>query len=237
MFAIYLPARTGANPKHLADVGLGDLLSPGDESPSFTDLSQGPDGGQGLVVHWGGAIYASADFDWTKSPRLDANSSTPAFWLGKSGTLGLDDFARKRQLRGQRVTLADGNDWTIAVAQQLPCVLGLDAGGAWTGVCDPQYSAYYAACWGFWDALEVSSTSGGAVVSWSKGADFACQALAVNYRVNRDVVAWLGLLRDDLLWEIAKAAVEFDTWGAMLQKKTDPPSDAGLPSIVSGVLA
>ncbi len=243
MFAIYLPGRTGANPEHLRAVGLGDLLSPDDASPDFTDLIPGPDNAAGIAAHWGGAVTAGA-FEWTKSPRGE-------FWFGrpKQGDrlqvtgdsrqkpsasspavtcpLSPVTFLRRRQLRGIPVTLADGQAWTIASAQQLPCVLGLDAEGQWTGKTDPTYQAYYDACWGFWESLEV----GNATVSWAKGADFAALALSINYRVNRDVAAWQGLLRDDVLWDVAKAAVEFDRFQAILQKKTAAAAGSGEPPI------
>lgn len=219
MFAIYLPGRSGANPEHLKNCGLGDLVSPDDLQPSFADLLPGPDNLNGVAAHWGGVIHGFQEFDWTKSPRGD-------FWLGftKDGSPTPEDFARIRQLRS-RPAILDGQCWSIPVAQQLPCVLGLTAED-WAATVHQKYKPYYDACWGFWDALRATKGE----TTFSKLADFACLALSMNYRVNADVMSWLGVLRTDELWPVVRAAVEYDLWGGddEPQKKSDSPStDSG----------
>ena len=217
MFAIYLPGKTGANPEHLAGVGLGDLLAPDDHAPSYTSLHPGPDGGAGVAVHWGGSMARSADFEWTKNPRGN-------FWFGRSGQLGPADFARRRQLDGRAVIMGDAQEWTIATARQLPQFLSFTSTGKVSANLVPQFKRYYEACWAFWNLVSTPDADQRVTIKWADAAVFIGLALSINYRVNVDVAAWLELMRTDRLFEVPEAACELDLITAALQKKT---ADAG----------
>jgi hypothetical protein len=237
---IYLPGRPSAQAADLAAVGLGDLLDAAAVS-AFT-VDRGPDGGGGSVAYWGDEM-PSLD-DYTFEPAKGRKEGAPC-WLGKpkEGKLGPADLARKKQQLGADVLLADGQAWCVPIARQLPLLLGLDDSGAWTGVVAPQYRAFYEAAW---SALEWLAPGADNLrrVDAQAGADFAASALSINYRVNRDVIALLGLLTTELIFEIAEAAVEFAAIVDAQQKKTaeassaedsspaepaSPPSDAGPP--------
>jgi len=208
MFAIYLPGRTGANPQHLVDVGLGDLLSPGDAAPMFTDLIPGPDNGSGIAASWDQPC-PPVGIEWTKSPRGE-------FWFGKDGPLTPADFARKRQHDGRFVTLGDGNEWLIAT---------LKAGGGLAAKLHPAFRRYYEAAWGFFD--QVSAPENGKVtIKWTDAANFIGLALSINYRCNLDVASWLELIVTDRLFDVPEAAIEMDLIHAALKKKADAPAES-----------
>lgn len=231
---IYLPGRPSAQAADLAAVGLGDLLDSSAVS-AFT-VDRGPDGGGGSIAYWGDEIPSIDDYTFE---RAKGRKEGAGCWLGKpkQGQLGPAHLARKKQQIGADVLLADGQAWSVPIARQLPLLLGMDDSGAWTGVVAPQYRAFYEAAW---SALEWLAPGGDNLrrVDAQAGADFAASALSINYRVNRDVIALLGLLTSELIFEIAEAAVEFAAivaaTDAAQQKKTEsdpasPPSDAGPP--------
>ena len=236
MFAVYLPGRTGANPKHLADVGLGELLAPGDDAPMFTDLSQGPDGAHGMAVHWDAALPPA--IDWQPAARRKEPRAEVLFWFGRTPdvALGPAHFARKRQLRGTPVTLADGNAWLVPIARQVPQTLGMRADGAWEGETLPQYVPFFDACWKFWETMTAPEDT---VISWVDACAFIAMALSINYRVNADVIGWLRLVRTDRLFDVHMAAIESELLSeALQQKKSDPPGSAGgSPSTAAGAPA
>lgn len=219
MFAVYFPGKSGADPKHFVEAGLGELLD--DVSPSFADLQPGPDGGQGLAATWApGPIIPSA-LEWTRAGEVHFGKSA-----GQKARP--EEFARRQQHYGADVLLADGELWHIPIARQLPQLLGLDDSGRWVGRVDPRYQKFWEAAWTALDWF-APDESGSCSVDFQAGAEFICQALAINYRLNRRVASWLGLVRSDLFWPVARAVTDFDQL-LSAQKKTaaaGPSSSAG----------
>lgn len=210
MFSIYFPGAAGYSDDHLRGAGLGDLLD--DVAPSWHDFLPGPDGGAGVACAWATRPILSGEFEWQKQPA--------GYWLGKAAgeTPRPAWFARARQQLGADVVLADGHAWQIPIARQLPEILRLDAGGQWRGAVAPAYKAFYDLAWKALDWF-VADASGTMWVSYQDGADFIAQALAVNYRITRELASWLGLIRSDLFWPVARVVTEFDELLAGAQKK------------------
>ena len=184
----------------------------------------------------GGAGTAGAAASEVISPGaacpvpVEGRAPSPArFWLGRprEDRLTPADLARPKLQLGADVVLADGHVWHVPIARQLPQLLGLNDAGEWTGVVVPQYRAFYDAAWAALDWLAPDET-GVCRVDAQQGADFAAAALSINYRINRDVASFLGLLTSESIFEVSRAVIEFDAIvaaGAAAQKKTAAASD------------
>lgn len=228
---IYLPGRQGASPSLLAAAGLGELLD-GGAAPSFLSLDapRGPDGAGGVVAYWGAGLPDVAEYVFAPGK----GAARDKFWLGKpkEGRLAPEALARDKRQLGADVRLADGQIWHVPVARQLPQLLGLDDDGRWTGIVVEQYRTFYEDAWRALDWL-APDEQGVVRVDPQLAADFASRALSINYRVNRDVAAFLGLLTSDAIFDVAWAVVEYSALAA--QKKTaaadaTPTSPAGGPA-------
>lgn len=224
MFAIYFPGKTGATVEHFRAADLHDLLD--DDSPSFADLAPGPDGGHGMAATWSPGPIIPAAIDWTKSGGV---------WLGKTAEqkLAPADFQRRQLHYGADVRMADGHEWHIPIARQLPHLLALDDAGRWVGRVDARYQRFWDAAWAALDWFAPDS-SGTCAVDFQAGAEFVALALSINYRVNARVSSWLGLIRSDLFWPVARAATDFDSLIAAQQKKTPEAAAAGLSTSAGG---
>jgi hypothetical protein len=233
MFAIFFPGKTGYTEQHLKDAELGDLLD--DVKPAFGDLIPGPDGGPGVYATWSQELLTGREqLEWTKCQRSEVGGQRSEFWLGRlAGEKPQPEwFARARQQLGEDVVMADGQKWHIPIARQLPQILQLDDGGQWRGTVAPSYKSFYDTTWSTLDWFK--SVNGICRVSYSAGADFVALALSINYRVNRDVASWLGLIRSDLFLPVAKVVTEFEELMAALEKKTGAAVGAGGPATSAG---
>lgn len=227
MFAIYFPGKTGATVDHFREAGLQELLD--DVSPSFTDLSPGPDGAPGLAATWSPGPIVSPALEWT--PRRGGK-----FWFGKTSgeKLAPADLARRERQLGADVTLADGQAWHIPIARQLPQLLGLDDDGRLKPQILPLYQDFWELAWQATDWFRADD-HGMCWVDFRACFDFVVRALSINYRVNGDVATWLALVRSDSCWPVAEAVTD-GLWG-LAQKKTpnvadtaangEPPTSAG----------
>lgn len=240
MLLIYLPNVTGANPENLFLVGLGELLDPG-APPTFADVLDPDRHGlpaPGVIAYWGAGIPALMDYEFQA-----AKPKSKGFWLGKpkQGLITPAELGRPKQHPGTEITLADGQAWLIPLARQLPHVIGLDDDGRLVGQVVAQYREFWDVAWRSLHWF-VPDEAGRCAIDFESGFDLVVRALAVNYRVNRDVAAFLGLVSSDLFWPVARAVVEFDQISEVLaQKKTvpgqEPSSASGTPSTAAGASA
>jgi len=222
MFAIYFPQKTGCNVQHFHDAGLADLLD--DVVPAFTDFQPGPDGLQGIAASWAGRPITCGEFEWTKCRG-------GKFWLGKLANEKPKPewFARADVQLGADVTFADGQEWHVPIARQLPQLLGLDDAGNLTKKLLPQYQR-------FWDeafkTLKWFESNESRVMHYDQREmfDFVSLALSINYRLNPDVASWLGLIRNDVGWSVAGVVTEWEGL-ERAQKKTE---SAGSPTSAGG---
>lgn len=239
MLAIFFPGAIGPNPQHFAAAEIGDLIS--DEAAAMFDLHQGPSGGPGQLAYWGRAIPPAEReaFEWQAERRRPGDgpqNDLPRYYVGKlkGEKIAPESLARKQRHPGRDVLLADGQAWHVPAARQLPQILGLDENGHWTGVIDRQYADFWERSWAAADWF-FPADGGKPRIDYDAGADFCSRALAINYRVNAQILSFLGLLRSDLIFPIAKAVTELDVLlAAREQKKTEeaPPTlaaGAGAP--------
>ena len=231
-FAIYIPNKTGAKPEHLDDVGLSLLRR--DRCPEFADLVAGtPDGGRGIIGLWrtlsdnGG--FAASGYRWTPA-KADKSRGLAAkrFFVGiPTGGIRPQEIERKPTYRGYAIPLADGQRWVIPPAVSLPHKHGLDEEGTPTRVIEDAWL-------GYWDRSEkfaveffaaVDRLGAGATETKFTLADawsFACEALSINYRLSPEIIDALGLLNDDAIRNIIKAAIDLPVLiDAENQKKTE----------------
>src|SRR5690606_16218917 len=86
----------------------------------------------------------------------------------------------------------------------------------------------------FWESGEklFQASLEGAAYRLDYGRDHVLQALALNYAVNRDIVAWLGLLDEALIPLAVGATLERDQIFAIMaaQKKRNPEPPSTSPS-------
>jgi hypothetical protein len=231
-YAIYIPNKTGAAPEHLDDVGLSILRR--DRCPEFADvLANAPDGGRGIIGCWrtlsdnGG--FNPKDYTWTPA-KADKARGLPAkrFYIGIPACgIRPQDIERKQTYRGYAIPLADGYRWSIPPAVSLPHKHGLDEEGSPVRVIEDAWR-------GYWDRSEkfaieffaaVDRLNSGATETQFTLADawaFSCEALSLNYRLSPEIVDALGLLNDDGMRNIIKAAIDLPVLiDAENQKKTE----------------
>jgi hypothetical protein len=221
-FVLFIPKVTGANPQHVARVGLGELLADG--APEFADCT-GPENARGVVCGW---RTGNADSDPALSPvgltwtpaKADKRRGLKAkrFWIGvdPSRPLRPEDIERKTQYDGYAVKLADGNLWHIPAAVNLPHKAGLNDDGEFCRVIANRWRPFYeasqrhaaiilAACG---ELLTTAKPKGKFIpVTIAESFAFCCDALAINYRLTPELVDAFGLLDDPSQSNVVKAAV------------------------------
>lgn len=240
-FLYYVPGRYsggGAPPPEIAH-GF-------EQPPGFHETRKGPDDNVGSL------LFAHA---WRDTPQLVAHDPSTQQWRQVPGTsywVGMrmdvvmkpEQIARRKQIRGHWVELADGQKWLIPIARKfvtelgrwmigVPTLMDVDAEGNWTNdkIVPRCQSLWDAAC-RWWD-YAIAGTAP-EVVSVAEAGDICELALAANYRLSRVEIAMLGLLDDDARTGVLEALVDLPTYDAH-QKKTGLIVDTG--DIVSGEAA
>ena len=226
-YLLYIPGARGADPEHLANVGLAELGT--DRLPEFADCLAGPDGQQGLLAFWhvGGQSppVNTLLYNWRPAPR-DKRTGLAAkrFYLGiLAGEQILPQDIQRDVLRsGYWVQAADKQRWQIPAAEQLPHQHGLDEEGEFVRLPaaafrtfweqSRQYAVqFFKAC----DQLELLQATLRQApeeteieFTIAQTWDFCCQALSINYRLAPSLVSLLGLIDDDTMSAIVKAAID-----------------------------
>lgn len=224
-YSIFIPRARGNPDKRLGELGLRGLS---DIAPSVTDWPNGPDGA-GICVSWippasgpeqRPPLQYQPDRQRWESAKKCGERPAGAFWIGieQDRPPRPDDLAREKRFAGSDIVLEDGNSWRVAAVEQLPHLLGIDAAGDVVETVRADYREFYEA------ANQVFTWLANDAIPHADGFDFCCRALAVNYRLNRDVIDFLGLLSTEQLGPIAMAAVQFEAILESIaesQKKTD----------------
>jgi hypothetical protein len=244
-YSIYIPNVQGADNAHLERVGLGELCT--DKGPEWCQVLQnGPDGGRGMVGMWR-TNHPELDPLW--GVQLDKQKWLPGpankngrkkgdFWIGweTERPPKPDDLRRAKMHSGGYVTLRDGNHWLIPEAIQLPHLVGIDED---TGDVALQYSPEYESfcraseqyamliCQRI-GALEQLRTQRPNIPEDQVAVDFVladawtycCDAIALNYRVNAEVISLLKLLAKPHIVTVLAATIALpDILNVKNQKK------------------
>lgn len=228
-YLIYLPGKRGASAELLREVGLDDLCADG--APLFVDVpGGGPDGGRGVLCGWDDPLDPSKN--QPLAVRMELQNWAPAkphdgleagrFWLGslKSSPVRPRDIQRRKTYESAPVKLADGNEWLMPVVRVMPKRIGFACDGSFGGQTRSEYRDFCA-------AAELIHTQlmeqDGKSLEVRGGWEFGCRALALNYRVNADVVDWLDLVWDEHFINFVGGPFELEVIRSVRedQKKTD----------------
>ena len=228
-FLYYLPGKTQG--VHLADmdaVGLGYAF----DSQAFSAcgvMANGLDaGGQGVVVA-----------DPTRVPTIGMYRDTQVWrkMPGRETLIGYyknarpapANLARKVQLRGHEVELADGDKWLCPVARgvaesgdgviwyhAVPTIATRDDEGHWqTGAVHPKFAALWELTERWLEyCLGPRNESGIVQFTFDNLYNSAAQALGTNYMVGPDECDALGSLTEEIAEEILNALID---WPNMLE--------------------
>lgn len=227
-YLVYFPGARGHSHDLFRAAGLDDLLPTrdGELAPSFADVTKdGPDGGVGVVASWLPTLHpercprltvcqaGEMAQEWAPLPataRLPAGRA----WLGRERGRPPtpDDLLRDTHYPGYDVQLADGYRWRIPVARLLPHVRTLDvAENVERRKVRREFEAFYDQAAKYYQQtaeFDLESYAAGQPLVFEGGFRFACAALAINYRLNVDVVNWLQLLDDDCYLPLIGATFE-----------------------------
>jgi len=236
-------ATTGTVKDVLKQRGYGYVATPG---VHLRGANEGPGGVSGTVA---GMRVPSREVGFFPESQTWRKSPGGGVWVG----LGADkpspsDLARREQLSGHDVTLADGNIWTVPVARWLPRTMDLDDAGRWvTGGIVDTYRGLWEAATEWLEAkfawFEYEEEHGS-----FRGFDDeritdqwvytkSCDALAANYMLGPVEAAMLGLFVTGCRWLVLDALIDQEGLSEIMrgavddQKKSD---DLDTSSITDG---
>lgn len=223
-YLLYLPGVTTGGDDAFARLGLYDLVKDGGP---FCSHGAGPDGGHGLLAAWG-SVEEMPELTWREETQewLEVG----AYWLGKNGrAIEPRTLARATQKAGIWVELADGKRWLIPVARQLPHLWGVGADGEPGRTPAKPFAEFCATSRRVYETFAGSAPGEGLAFTDADGWKYVCQALAINYHVNPNVVSFLGIIDDDAFVRVLTATIEIDIAREVeSQKKTgEQPTPAG----------
>lgn len=227
---VYIPEYAGPKGiEALRSVGLETLHDDGRSLEHREILNNGPDGRSGILFGWGAlgkmTAYLPASQEWIRcTPCGDLPGGRA--WIGwdKDAPPSPETLARKKQLAGEHLLLADGREWLIPVAQHLPKLMKLSQEtGQVTSVVAPQYKAFLQDAWN--TLAKFMERDGEVYIDYQVGFSAAVRVLAMNYRICRDLADALGILGDNELWTIPSTACECAAMLDLLQKKSLSASD------------
>lgn len=201
-------------------------------------IGKSPSGGKGVVyTPRGTAGYFPDRQHWEKRD---------GYWLGwsvdKQGRPIPPTPAgclRHENHGGVPVKLADGQEWLVPIAQQLPHAHTYDAkSGQWQRLVKDPFREYWDETLKFYMAWVASFTGeepGSVESTWGQAANFATLAIGLNYYLTPGLMSEFGLFDDAALQRVQEAAMEA---AAILtvaaQKKTEPATTRATSSSASG---
>jgi hypothetical protein len=218
----------------LRELGLGYAF---EEHAGVAQVLSGPSMQPGMVVADKALSenlrgYFPSTQLWLKIPQ-HPHGAWVGFSSGQRPTPA--DLARKQQLSGHRVRLADEQDWLVPVARKvvdpaaealdwfcaLPTQVAVDDAGQWT---IDQPLARYAPLWriavGWWDAsVAAEITEVGATFDFRNMLDDTVSALQANYRLDRIECVLLELLTIQHARDVLNALIDWPTVVEWLKKK------------------
>lgn len=249
-FLYFMPNHRGPiSPAILAEFGLSHIVDQGDKTHGCECVANGPGGQPGMTVGRLGSltheeIRQSDAVEWVRFPKPHAAKQAWLGWYKDRPMPTPLDLARKVQLPGETITLADGHKWLVPIARdfegacKVPRCFDLDEEtGGWV---PSKVRSEYAKLWAH--AVAVYTAQMEAIASLADGEDsvrytipddeaLVADSLAANYRVSARELATLGVLASGLVQDIASIIIGqyiSPTDAADAKKKLDQPD--GRPS-------
>ena len=215
-YLIYIPDTRshGETLDRMREVGLGDLI---DGASTSQILQHGPnDQGRGHLVHWDNAIHHDRNPKLVIDPEVIdwAESKTPGlFWMGQEHDRPVEpiDIARGEPVphSGELVQLGDLQQWEVPIARQLPARPTLDENRQPVLVVVAQHQEFYDRAESYLQEMMGFDVDGKRELNIADGFRFAVDAIAMNYRLNSDIIDWLGLFATDAeLFSVCNATIE-----------------------------
>lgn len=235
IYSIYIPGKSGANKRHLADVGLAELLRDGDASAICTDLLAGPDGQPGQIWTWDEgkniAAYQPDRQRWEPSyPDPGLNLPAGRFWWGFSTEpLTETDLRRGNVIDGKSITLR-GEQWLVPNVLNLPETFAFDSTGQVVRQPIAAFRPFVEDCeWAISQILEVTGGPPSMDV-WRRELDVAVRFLAVNYRINRELAVRLELLKPEELFQVILRGLDQQRLRSLMDALKNPEGGAQTPA-------
>lgn len=198
----------------LARVGLGGLAE--DARPDALFVEHGPDDKPGAIFAWHVVSLTNPDAVPARfgyEPRLQ--EWTPlragAFYFGQEPARPITPtcIARVKTYPGLPAMLGDGQEWEIPKTELLPKVWGVDDDGEFSLRIAPKFREYCALSERvFCNFYEQSQDPAAGDIVLPEAFEYCCRALALNYRLTKDVISWLGLIDDGNFVNILMASIE-----------------------------
>lgn len=234
MFSLYLPGQGPNSEAALRDVGAEWALD-SSVTPMFCSVDEGPDGVSGRLVYFeqrgrfSTRHLAAVDLSAQRWEPAAPDGDLPAgrYWLGvwKGQSTNPTDLERAKVVDGVPVELRGGGLWVIPIVDYLPQCVRLNRT---TGEEElrplPEHLSFieqtnalfhYFIGDEFQDRVRETFK-----VLIPKGLSYAAEALAINYRINRDLVDMLDLIGEYEAADIATVATGLQMAATVDQKKS-----------------
>lgn len=167
-------------------------------------LNPGPDGRDGFLMAEHAALLGNlerVEWEWGEVVQHSEIDSRE-YWIGldSEASPGPTDLAREEIIGGHEVKLSDNSFWTIPMIRdfvggsQLPTRWSLGPKGEWVSERLPQYIQLWDAACKMFDAYMAMVEAEQESFAVKDGLDFACECIALNYRVSKREIALLRLL-------------------------------------------
>lgn len=218
---VFVPGNCKRHRSALADLGIGEL---DDVSVDvYTQDGAGPDGQRGVLFYFQRAdepLSTPRPDTWLPLAKLGDREAGRAF-VGyvASDPPTAKSLARGTMQPGEWMKLGADN-WHIPVARQLPRSLAMNPDRSISSQIHARFADFFTKAYKSLDWFAVDE-DGKCRASFAEAWEFACEALAINYRIVPELVSALGLIDSDKLFEIPRIVAEFDALAdALAQKKT-----------------
>lgn len=237
----FLPNVHGANPEHLDRAGLASFNRDG--NVEFADTQCGPNDQPGLLIRF--THGDNRDTSWELTDQLDWHAAAadprrelPAgryhVGINPESPPDPEDLAYRSTFPGNLVVLHDMQQWLVPIASELPHTYGVDVEGGLVRTIVEQYREFYeraaeieATVFAEFRQVDFAEAAGAeipaettiAAASIEDGWRFVIEALALNYRLDADLVTHLRLLDERAALAVMCTVIEFPQIEATRLKK------------------
>lgn len=232
---VYFLAGAGTmNAGRAHQLGLGYALD--GRGVAYVGMTRGPGGASGVL--FGRSETPLTNVEGLRWAPYPGQSRLHVGWDAGNAP-GPGDLARRKQLQGHAVELADGQRWLVPVARHphgdspLPRRLEWSGSAGWAPgeVIESRRALWEGACRA-WDTLSGQVEEDGALLV-SDGAELAVMALSANYRVSQAEVSALGLLDTETSAEVLKALVDWPAIEELMAARSREGNAEGPAEVVS----
>lgn len=200
----------------LAACGLGDIA---DDARAF-DSPVTPSGVAGKFYAWGDPTNPAKNIPFAYLPDQQEWQQAPggAYWFGVMKDRRPDpaSLARRKQITGVGVVMADGNLWTLPNVVSLPVNFSLLPDGTESTTVKPQYRKIEERIG--WAFSQLDASFRGQDANPVECRRFVAEMLCVNYRLVPEMAYMLGLLDSETWLSAMAATVDYRRLTALRQE-------------------